>query len=312
MCRYGRLRSSLLAFFTFVSFGCGDGGTSGPSGTTRIVSLSPAVTQMVIDLGFEAAIVGIGQHDPAAKSETPVVGDLLKIDYEKLVAVKPTHVFVQPGKPGVPPRLLELGKIYGWKVFDYDIETIEDALAAIHDPSAESPERTVGGALEVAPVARKLVNRVKTQLMDLHDLHKGEPVGRVLILVGLNPMTAVGPGTFLSELLRVAGGKNVLEGEKRLYPVLDRERILTLDPEVVICVRSTKGPMGEETKKLEAVFESFDITAVKSSRVYEIADPVALLPSSSMPRVAAKIAKTIHPDSGARVEKIVRPPVVAQ
>ena len=41
-------------------------------------------------------------------------------------------------------------------------------------------------------------------------------------------------------------------------------------------------------------------------RVHEVVDPVALLPSSSMPHVAATLAMRIHPDAAVEIESIFR------
>jgi iron complex transport system substrate-binding protein len=301
--------SRLIAILLFMTLlvGCADGEpTSRPNVGRRIVSLSPAVTRMVIDLGLESSLVGVGKHDPVAPSDTAVVGDLYQIDYEKLLRANPTHVFLQPGKRGVPKRLRDFAKSNGWIVRGYDIETVDDAIHALYHVR-DGDDASVGAALDLETEARALAVDVHTRLGRLEQLLEGRRVERILLLIGNNPLTAVGPNTFLGELLEIAGGKNALVDESATrYPVLDLERVVTLRPEVVIFVDATTGSMSSQGEKLRETLAGLDIPAVKSGSIHEVVDPVALLPSTSMPRVAATLAMLLHPGSALEIESIVR------
>lgn len=301
--------SRLIAILLLMTLlpGCADGErTSGPDVERRIVSLSPAVTRMVIDLGLESSLVGAGKHDPVAPSGTAVVGDLYQIDYENLLRANPTHVFLQPGKQGVPKRLTDFARSNRWIVRGYDIETVDDAIHALYHVR-DGDDSSVGAALDLEKEARSLAVVVHTRLGRLEELVAGRRVERVLLLIGNNPLTAVGPNTFLGELLEIAGGKNALVGESvTRYPVLDLERVVTLRPAVVIFVDATTGSMSSHGEKLRETLAGLDIPAVKNGSIHELVDPVALLPSTSMPRVASALAMLLHPGSAFEIESIVR------
>jgi iron complex transport system substrate-binding protein len=275
----------------------------------RVVSLSPAVTQMVVDLGLGEEIVGVGAQDPAAPPGLEVVGDLYQIDFERLVRAAPTHVFLQPGRQGVPPRLDELARVRGWQVLQYEIETVRNALEALYDARTAFPERTVGGALGVRDRARKLVVEIRARLNRLADLHRGRTVEDVLLLVGLNPITAVGRDTFLDELLAIAGGKNALPAGGERYPVIDLERVATLRPQVVVLVSPAQPAQSGEEKsgaaQAAALLKDTGAPAVAAGRVYGLEDPLALLPSTSMPRVAGRLARILHPESIPRIAEVL-------
>jgi iron complex transport system substrate-binding protein len=268
----------------------------------RIVSLSPAITQMVQELGLGQEIVAVGAYDPAAPAGVPVVGDLFQLDYEKLIAVQPTHIFLQPGQQGVPPLLANLARRKGWTLCAYSIHRIDDALYALHDPAGPNPSACVGEVLQVGPIARSVAGDLRRRLVALGRLLEKEPRPRVLLLVGLDPITAAGPDTFLGEMLEIAGGANVLAPGGNSYPVLDKERVLALAPESVVCVHSTEP--GDDTggRKTDPL-AGLDLPAARSRRIFHLRDRLALLPSTSMPRIAARLASLLHPERSLEIER---------
>jgi len=279
------------------------------AGARRIVSLAPSVTQMLLDLGLEREIVGAGAHDPVAPRGVRAVGDLFQIDFEALDALAPTHVFLQPGRSGVPPRLEALAVERGFVVAGYDIETVDDALDALAGAEVATGSATpgVGATLGLDDAARRLATATRGALERLRTLGDGNPVDRVLVLVGIQPITAVGPGTFLDEIVTIAGGRNVLPRGATRYPVLDLERVVTLAPRVILIVHSTTGQMLDASTPPARIFAGLGIPAVESGRVHAVFDEVALLPSTSMPRVAGAIARALHPERAAAVDAALAP-----
>lgn len=275
--------------------GCEDRSTSPPptlSLSPRIVSMSPAFTQILLDLGAGDEIVGVGAFDPLAE-RYEVVGDLYRFEYEKLLAVEPTLLLIQPPADGVPAKLRELAEPRGWALHTRRIETVADVLNAIHNETDGGIGKAVGRADE----AQALRARVKATLDAIAALTGDRPAPRTLVLVGLTPITAAGPGTFIDELLTIAGGQNVLTGPAHLYPVLDRERIVALAPDVVITIDTAPpDPAAGARIHTPAALQGLDIPAVRDRRHHWLAHRQALLPSSSMPQVAAVIASLLHPD----------------
>jgi len=152
--------------------------------------------------------------------------------------------------------------------------------------------------------AKALAARFNRQCEQLKAATKGLDSPRVLLLFGTNPLTALGPGTTLDEMLAMAGGTNVLADATVSYPVLDREDVLVRQPDVVILIR---GEQEGVTGVIDAPtpLASLDIPAVKRHRVMQLTDPVALLPSTSATRVAVKLATLLHPSHGEAFEHIL-------
>ena len=128
---------SVLAFATLVFIGCTDQESTEriERDGARIVSLSPALTQMVKDLGLGDKLVGVGMYDPAIDAgDLSDVGNLYQIHYERLLTLEPTIVLLQPERSaGVPNRLKQLSDRLGWEIGAFHIDTIEDALRVLHN-----------------------------------------------------------------------------------------------------------------------------------------------------------------------------------
>src|SRR5882724_7824821 len=92
----------------------------------RIVSISPAVGIMLVDLHYDHLCVGRDGHDLALHPSIPIVGDQHRIDYEALIAAHPTHVFTQWGSRDLPARLVELAETNHWKLIDSRLLSLDD------------------------------------------------------------------------------------------------------------------------------------------------------------------------------------------
>jgi len=122
-----------------------------------------------------------------------------------------------------------------------------------------------------------------------------------LLLTSTNPLGAAGPGTFLDKMLTFAGGRNVLDASAGDYPQLSKETVVTLDPDVIVIVR---GQAGDPPDELPASLAELQMRAVQEGNVRWLSDPHAMLPTTTMPRVTAKLAKVLHPDLADRIDRI--------
>lgn len=269
------------------------------SGPQRIVSLSPAITQMLIDLGKRDLIVGVGKDDPLAREGVAVVGDGFNFDPEKLLGVTPTDVFVQATKQGVPEGLYDRAASGGFEVHVYKLETASDIMQVLFDNSGFS----VSARVRDEEAGVKLAAQIESQLGFVALEVATEPRRNTLLLVGLSPLTAAGPGTFLSEMLELAGGRNAINDRTTLYPVLDAEHLVTLDPHTIVIVR---GEPGEAPTQIPEMIKSLPLRAVENDRVLWLSDEQALLPSTTMVRITGKLAKLLHPEVADRIDRALK------
>lgn len=306
------MRRPRLSFaLTAVALLAGCGGESAdpprvePEPALRIVTLAPALTQMIVDLGRTDLLVGVTDKDTASPSELPIVGNYVDLDSERLLGVRPTHVLQMVPKSGVSAGLRDLASRAGFEVHGYPYpNTIADVaeilagrpggMASIGEAIGE-PERA---ARLVAGMAR-FFDQLRVMTAD-----RGRP--RVLLAIGTNPLMASGPGTVNDEVLAAAGGTNVAAGASVSAPTYDREGLLALDPQVILVL--SPGRQSTDAQAMASLLpelRDLPVAAVRDGRVVLINDPATLLPSTSLPRIAVLFTKAVHPELGERADALL-------
>ncbi len=286
-----------------------------PQVTKRIVTLAPALTQMVVDLGMGDAIVGVARNDAAAPREATIVGTYQEIDYERLVRLKPTHVLMLTDKDGVPARLEELSRTNGFELaaFEYpdgmlDVYNVLVARTITSQTASYGGDPSVASVLGVQDVGVDLLSSVQSQLHAIATITEGAKLQNVLMVIGTNPVTASGPGTVLDEVLtKFVFAANAAQFAANTAPVYDRERLLDLKPEVILLVLPGAEPLQSiQTDPRLAELRDLNIPAIRNNRVHLINHPLAALPSTSLPEVVAEMAKAVHPTLAPRIDAAMK------
>lgn len=257
-----------------------------PASAPRIVSLSPAITRTLVDLGAEAQIVGRSAYCQSIAQSIPAVGDLYDIDYERLLRLDPTHLLLQPPSAGPPERLLALASEHGWSVGTWTINTIDDVRQMVSElPGAiygpDDPRRRDAGERSAALLAA--IDQ------SLAPANAGAWRGTTLLLAGIDPPTAFGRKTYLDDMLMALGGANAVEATG--WPELSIEDLIRLDPGALIIV-TDRGPT--DPRRAAGRLAELDIAAVREGRVAVLAHPDASLPASSLPGVAAELRRILE------------------
>lgn len=279
--------------------------TSVQSGGVRIVSLSPALSQMLIDLDVADRIVGVAEQDAAAPPGLPVVGNFLDVNTEKLFALEPTHVLTMAGYGGVPDSLRKHARAMGFVVVGYPVPRSVHQISTI---IVDETRQNLGTLLGVQDRAKALARRMQSQLALLSDLTAASSQRpRVLLVFSVEPnVMASGPDTLLDSLLGHVGGVNAAGGATSTAPTFDREKLLATDPDVVLLLLPDTPPLkGIDEDSRLASFRGLDIAAVRAGRIHLINDSFALLPSSTVPRIATAMAKAIHPQLAEKIDRQV-------
>ncbi len=250
----------------------------------RIVSLSPAISRTLVDLGLGDAVVGRTPFCAAIDPAVPVVGSLLEIDYEKLLATKPTHLLVQPpAATGLDPELARIAARDGIRLETFRFDGIDDVVALLERLPSILPLTTGELAQRDASVAA---------LVEIRNAPVSQVAPRVLLLVGTTPITAAGAGTFLADVLRAAGGRDAIETKG--YPELSLEDVTRIDPDVILVLRE-RMPEAEEANRLLASLRATSTTAARNGKVMMLAEPDAMLPSSRLRIVVEHLRQALSP-----------------
>ena len=267
------------------------GGPSARAGPARVVVLSPALAVTMRDLGLDDLVVGRHGYDMVLPKSVPVCGDQAGIDYEALLATKPTHVLVEWGSRPLPERLRDLAAEHSWKVTTSTLLTldqIESSGAAVIRELAPEGDR----AASEAALARLRQSWTK----------RGEyaGAGRVLLVMGTTPVCSVlGPGSCHQEILeRIGGVPAIRDGSP--YMELDAEDVARLAPGAIV-ILSPRAPDAAPAEKSWPELERrlgplarLNIPAVRDRRVALIDYPLVLLPSTSLSVYAEELATKLQ------------------
>lgn len=263
----------------------------------RIISLSPALTDILIDLGLADAIVGRDQFETQLDPSIPRIGDLTNLDLESVLALEPSDLLFQAGGQGLPPRLTELAQSRHWNIINVQIDSLDDLSEVI---SALPAQLTFAGAPDRRPDAESRAvdfnARLDAALAPLPPevLSSLRPV---LLLYGLDPPSAFGPGSYLSDILSRLGASNALT-TGLAWQTTDVEHLLTLNPWAVLLVRDSfadphvPAPPALVPRIRTAMPADFgplsrvSLSAFSAGRVVVLEHPQALLPGTSIIEVA--------------------------
>lgn len=261
-----------------------------PASEPRIAALSPALTVTLRDLGEQPRIVARHGYDMVLDPALPVGGDQTGIDYERLLAVRPTHVLLQWGIQPVPQRLKALAGEHGWNVLNTNPATLSDIRASV---------RTIADFVGADPAAASTLEERLDRAWAKRDGGFAD-LGGVLLLASVSPPAALGPGSCHQELLERLGATPALTSGG-MYVEMDHEDLLRLAPGVIIALapgppRTTPaGPfLGEAAIARLEFLASLDLPAVRAKRVAVIDDPLALTPSTALAGLADTLARVLE------------------
>jgi iron complex transport system substrate-binding protein len=194
------------------------------SAPRRVVSIAPSLTEIVFLLGRESLLVGTTRYCnfPPAASRLPKVGGISDPDVERIVSASPDLILcTNDGNPKDKVEALGTMGLRAFCVAPQDLAGILDTV-----------ER-VGSLLGVPDEGKRQAGSLRARIgRATRPGGKGAP--RVLFAVSTNPVIAAGAGTFMDELIRLAGGVNAAGALPTRYPRLSTEELLSAAPDVIL------------------------------------------------------------------------------
>jgi iron complex transport system substrate-binding protein len=216
----------------------------------RVISLAPSITETLFALGLDSSIVGVTDYcdyPPTAKLKAKI-GGIMNPDIERILALRPDLVLMS-GSGNMKSDYDKLTSS-AITVFVSYPHTLVDIFKSISD---------AGILTSRSSRADSLLRDLRLRKNTLVSQAATKPKRTVLMLLSLNPIVAIGPGTFLDEIITLANGENITHRATTAYPLLSREEILRRHPDVIIAtndiVRSTGDilSMYPEWKTLPAI-----------------------------------------------------------
>lgn len=206
-------------------FGCLLAAWSVGAGEKKVVSLSPALTELVTHLQKEKNLVGrsVSCDRPASVKRLPAVGDFAKPDLEKLAVLKPDLVLADTFQDASVRRAITA---LGIEVVELPLHGMADYCRAV---------RTLGEKLSAGEAAGKELKRVEKVLADLARRRPASAVRpRVMYVVWHTPMMLPGKSSFLTEWIMLAGGDPLGKNHERGYFRAAPEWVIRMKPEILI------------------------------------------------------------------------------
>ncbi|MFH1478467.1 MAG: cobalamin-binding protein [Candidatus Omnitrophota bacterium] len=245
----------------------------------KIVSIAPSTTEILFALGLDEEIVGVSTfcNYPSRAQEKEKVGTFSQPNTEKILSLQPDIVFCT-GLEQAPV----IGKLrqLGLNVYVSDPSSIEEMFDSIMEMAA-----IVGRSKAAAELIDRMKKDIETVTSKTILIPEKDKV-KVFIEFWKDPLMTAGKGSFIDELIALAGGVNISSDVNRPYSYFSPEEVIKRDPDCIILAYM----VNKDAAKMVGRRLGWEgIAAVKNSRIYNDINPDILLRPS--PRLGVSISE---------------------
>jgi len=251
------------------------------------VSLAPNLTEIVFAVGAGNKLVGRTTYCdyPAEAKAVAEVGDTLHPSIERIIALKPQVVLVSTASQ--------------LEVFTQQLQSQNIAVYVTDPHDLEGVFRSIGQIGEIVGTkdqANVVVQKLRERTNAVEQAVKQKQPVRVFFQVSGEPLYTAGHDSFVTDLMRRAGGASVTADVPGAWPKYSNESALAARPEAVIL--PTGGSMGAANASVaEALRQS---PAALQGRVYKINDDHLARPGPRSVEGLEELARALHPDAFAK------------
>jgi ABC-type Fe3+-hydroxamate transport system substrate-binding protein len=246
----------------------------------RIASLNPAVTEVVYALGAGPRVVGRTSYD-RIPTEVVAVSDLgpgLRPNVEAILATRPDLVILYASQDNRDAaRRLKAARV---ATVSYKVDRFGDFARVT---------AALGRVLGDTAAARTTIDSVNRTLATTRAATAALPHPRVFWVLWEAPLLAAGGGSFLNDLLHVAGARNIYDSLPQPSPAVTFEDLIRRDPDVVLASATTRARMLGDPKWRT-------LRAVREGRVLVFDTTIVSGPSPRVGSSAVSLARLLHPD----------------
>lgn len=261
-----------------------------PARPQRIISLVPALTEMLFAVGAGPQVVAVSSFDeyPPEVKNLERVGALLDPNLERILSLRPDLVAIYGSQQDLKTQLARASI----PVYPYRHAGLADITTTI---------REIGERVGHAAEARAVIGRIETQLASIRARVGTAPRPRTLLVFGreagaLRGIYASGGTGFLHDMLEAAGGEDVFGDIKRESVQATTELILARKPEVILEIRSSASESGTPASEIAVWRTLASVPAVRNNRVHFIVDPRTVVPGPRVAEATELLARALHPD----------------
>ena len=246
---------------------------------TRIVSLSPATTEMLFTIGAGSRLVGRSKYDlwPDSATLVPSLGDGMRPNVEAILGVHPDLVILYASQDNRPAadNLRAAG-----------IRTI--AIRQDHIADVRRALTLFGRILKDSVRAQTVIDSVFRTMERVRSATAGSSRPRVFWHIWDAPLITIGSGSFMDELVDIAGGKNVYGDIKGPSGQIALEDVARRDPDFILA-----GPVGADAIKSDPRWRI--VRAARENRIVVVDTGLVARPSVRLGEAAVSLANLLHP-----------------
>jgi iron complex transport system substrate-binding protein len=258
----------------------------------RIVSTAPSFTETLFAIGAGARVVAVSTycHFPEAVNRLPRVGSYLEPSIEAIARLQPDLVLIHAEQKTALSQLSALGI----KTLALRNTTLEDTLQSFS---------AIGAAVGISAEGVRFEKEIRAKLAAIEKRSAGKKPRTLLFIVGRTPgrldgMIAVGKGSFLNEVIRIAGGKNVLSDSPVAYPKISMEAVLRLAPDAIVDMgdmAATTGVTEQHKRSVVKLWESQPaVQAASNKKVFAVAADIFVVPGPRVVEAAEAFASMLQ------------------
>jgi len=249
----------------------------------RIVSMIPSATETVCALNACDLLVGRDEYSnyPGSVNDVPAMGNGFTPNLEAIVASEPDLVIIDESGD-LAKQLIELGI----PVYAGTAQTFDGVFEKIS---------TIGLIIDREKEAAFLNLKLKSGLANVHARIAGLPAPTVYYELDSSPYS-VGPGSFIGEILSLAGSENIVTKELGNFPKLDPEFIVAANPDIILLADAQ---WGESAETLASRAGWSALSAIVNKRVIELSQDEVDKINRPGPRIVEALqllVKIFHPD----------------
>ena len=256
----------------------------------RIVSLAPNLTEIVYAVGAGDQLVGDTEYCdyPFQAKSVAKIGDTIHPSVERIIALKPQIVLVSTASQlEAFTKQLDQQQI---AVYVTNPQSFDDVFRSI---------QTLGDLLGHHDWTATLLNELRQRAAAVEVATRQTKPVRVFYQVSDSPLYTIGRDSYLTDLIRRAGGVSVTADVPGAFPRFSDEAALASRPEAIIL--PTGGSMGSANSKIVAPLK--DSPAVVNGRVYKLNEDHLQRPGPRLIEGLEEMASALHPEVSSQFGK---------
>ncbi len=245
----------------------------------RIVSLNPATTEILFTLGAGSRLVGRTKYDlwPDSARFIPALGDGIRPNVEVVLGVRPDLVILYASEDnrGAAGRF----RAAGVHTLSLKIDHISDFRRAT---------TLLGSILQDSARARTVIDSVYSSLDRVRAATSGRPRPAVFWHVWDAPLITIGSGSFMNELVDIAGGRNVYADIDGPSEAISLEDVAKRDPDFILA-----GPIGAAKIRGDSRWQI--VRAAREGKIMIVDTTLVARPAVRLGEAALSLANMFHP-----------------